>query len=407
MKDLNPRSADIPSTAIGYLRRIQAHLRAYTKVIALLVLWILLTIVSGGIFVEARNLSNLFRQTAIQAYLAMAMVLVIASGNIDLSVGSVVGFSGAMAAMLQIYWLPSIVGSLGLGFLSIGWVSTAVSCLFAVAVGTLVGYWQGIWVAYGRVPAFIVTLGGLLVFRGWILGLTRGINVAPMNRSFQWIGQAYLSPRVGTILLALSLAAIVALSAASRRNRIRYGLAVRPLWTDFAVTAFYCALVLVFVLQMQSYRGIPVPVILVAALAVLFTFLARNTRFGRYCFAIGGNMEAARLSGINIRRITIQVFALMGALAGFSGIVLTARLNAATANAGNLFELNAIAACVIGGTSLMGGEGSIGGAIIGALIMASVDNGLSMMNVEAFWQQVVKGLILMTAVLIDVKSKGR
>jgi D-xylose transport system permease protein len=176
-------------------------------------------------------------------------------------------------------------------------------------------------------------------------------------------------------------------------------------WLEALATVGVCAMIIFFVTQMNSYRGIPVPVILLLALAGVFTFIATRTQFGRHVYAIGGNIEAARLSGINIRQSIFKIFMVVGAMAGVSGAVLSARLNVATANAGSQFELNAIAACVIGGTSLAGGEGSIPMALIGALIMASVDNGMSLMNVESFWQQIIKGLILATAVLIDVNSR--
>ncbi len=389
------------------LNLFKMNLRSYTKIIALLAIWGILTIATEGTFLEPRNLSNLFRQTAVIAYLAIGMVLVIAAGQIDLSVGSLAGFTGALAAMLQIYWLPALSKQWGIADISGGWFATVLSCTFAIIVGGIAGIWHGIWIAYGRVPAFIVTLGGLLVFRGAILGLTKGVNVAPMNPSFRWLGQAYISSIAGDVLGVLAIIGIIGMTVVARRNRIKYNFAVKPIWAEVALAAFSCALVILFVNQMQSYRGIPVPVMLMVILTVFFTFVSNNTRFGRYCFAIGGNREAARLSGVNIKMTLVKIYAVIGALAGVSGIVLTARLNAATANAGNLFELNAIAACVIGGTSLMGGEGSIPGAIVGALIMASVDNGMSMLNVESFWQQIIKGLILMTAVLVDVNSRRR
>jgi len=204
---------------------------------------------------------------------------------------------------------------------------------------------------------------------------------------------------------AVTVAAIFPMTFRARRERIRHGLPVHAAWMDGAAAALYSALAILFVVVMNRYRGIPVPVIILIIAAMIFTFIYRRTQLGRYTWAIGGNLEAAKLSGVNVRRVTVQIFALMGLLAGLAGVILTARLNAATANAGNGFELDAIAACVMGGTSLAGGYGSIPGALLGALIMASVDNGLSMLNVESFWQQIIKGFILMVAVLIDVRSR--
>ena len=386
-------------------RGLRYNLRAYTMVFALLAIWLALAIATQGTFLEPRNMSNLFRQAAINGYLSIGMVFVITAGHIDLSVGAVAGLTGAIAAMLQIQWLPALGEHLGVAWLQPGWPSTIISIVAALLMGTAIGIWQGVWVAYGQVPAFIVTLGGMLVFRGAILGITRGVNVGPMNVTFQRIGQAYLSTGAGVAFAAVGVTLIVFYMFVSRRSRVRYEFPVKPLWADAAITVFYSGLVIGFVAVMHRYRGVPVPVVLLIVMAALFAFVFSRTQLGRYACAIGGNLEAARLSGLNVRRVIVQIFALMGVLGAMAGIVLTARLNAATANAGNQFEMNAIASCVIGGTSLQGGSGSIPGALLGALVMASIDNGLSMLNVQAFWQQIIKGLILMVAVLMDVKSK--
>lgn len=379
--------------------------RSYTMIIALLALWIILSLLTDGAFLTPRNLSNLFRQGSVVAFIAIGMVLVIAAGQIDLSVGSLAGLAGAMAALAQVRWLPTIASRTGVEWIASGWPATIIAVFIAIGCGVILGGWQGLWIAYGRVPAFIVTLGGLLIFRGSILGLTRGVNIAPMDPTFQLLGQAYVPASLGAWLGAFAVALILLLSVYSRINKKRHGFPVRALWIQALVTVIICSVVVLFVVKMNQFRGIPVPVIMLLALAAVFTFVTNRTQFGRYTYAIGGNSEAARLSGINIKKNILWIFMVVGAMSGVSGAVLTARLNVATANAGNLFELNAIAACVIGGTSLVGGEGSIPGAMIGALIMASVDNGMSLMNVESFWQQIVKGLILMTAVLIDVNSR--
>lgn len=392
-----------PETLISNLKKLD--LRSYTIIIALLVIWGVLNLVTDGMFLTPRNMSNLFRQGSVVALIAIGMVLVIAAGQIDLSVGSLAGLTGAIVALTQVRWLPSLANTTGIAWVASGWPATIIALLLAIAFGMLLGAWQGLWIAYGRVPAFIITLGGLLIFRGSILGLTRGVNIAPLDPTLQLLGQAYLAPTLGAILGGLVVLLIVSFSFYSRINKRRYGFPVRSLWSDVLTTLILCATTILFVVGMNRFRGIPVPVIILLGLTVLFTFVTNRTQFGRYTYAIGGNIEAARLSGINIRRTMLWIYTVIGGLAGISGVVLTARLNVATANAGNLFELNAIAACVIGGTSLSGGEGSIPGAIIGSLIMASIDNGMSLMNVESFWQQIVKGLILMTAVLIDVNSK--
>lgn len=387
--------------------RLKDNLRAYTMVFALLAIWVALSIATDGTFTEPRNLSNLFRQTAINGYLAIGMVFVITAGHIDLSVGSLTGFAGAIAAMMQVRWLPALATAWGWEWLQGGWSSTLIAVAAALLLGLLAGLWQGVWVAYGQVPAFIVTLGGLLIFRGAILGITRGVNIGPMDPSFRGLGQAYLSTSMGIILAVLAVGAIALSIGLRRRNRTKYGLSVNPLWQDLLIGAIYSGLVLLFMYTMNNYRGVPQPVVLLIVVALIGAFVFSRTRMGRYTVALGGNLEAARLSGLDVRKVTVQIFALMGLLAGMAGVILTARLNAATANAGNQFELNTIAACVIGGTSLAGGYGSIAGALLGALIMASVDNGLSMLNVQAFWQQIIKGLILMTAVLMDARSRTK
>ncbi len=392
-----------PDTLISSLKKL--NLRSYTMILALLVIWGILTIMTDGTFLTPRNMSNLFRQGSVVAFIAIGMVLVVAAGQIDLSVGSLAGLTGAIVALLQVRWLPSLAEATGMTWIASGWPSTIIAVLFAIVFGMLLGAWQGLWIAYGRVPAFIVTLGGLLIFRGSILGLTRGVNIAPLDPTLQLFGQAYLSPMVGAVLGGLAVVAILVFGYYSRMNKRKYGFPVRSLSHDVLIILVSCAATILFVVQMNRFRGIPVPVVILLCLTGLFTFIANRTQFGRHTFAIGGNIEAARLSGINIRRTMLWIYTVMGGLAGISGVVLTARLNVATANAGNLFELNAIAACVIGGTSLAGGEGSIPGAIIGSLIMASIDNGMSLMNVESFWQQIVKGFILMIAVLVDVNSR--
>lgn len=387
------------------VRRLRENIRAYTLVLALLALWIGMAVATDGVFLAPRNMSNLFRQTTIIGLLAIGMTFVITAGHIDLSVGSLTGLAGAIAAMMQVRWLPALAQAWGVAWLQESWVISVIAILAAVLVGLLVGLWHGVWTAYGGVPAFIATLGGLLIFRGSILGITRGVNIGPMEPLFRSLGQSYLSTGAGVALAAVTVAAIFLMTFRARRERIRHGLPVHAAWMDGAAAALYSALAILFVVVMNRYRGIPVPVIILIIAAMIFTFIYRRTQLGRYTWAIGGNLEAAKLSGVNVRRVTVQIFALMGLLAGLAGVILTARLNAATANAGNGFELDAIAACVMGGTSLAGGYGSIPGALLGALIMASVDNGLSMLNVESFWQQIIKGFILMVAVLIDVRSR--
>ncbi|CAH0119293.1 Xylose transport system permease protein XylH [Paenibacillus sp. CECT 9249] len=374
-------------------RRLQwfkMDVRAYTMIGALLVIWILFTLLNDN-FITARNLSNLFLQMSVTSILATGMVLVIVSGNIDLSVGSIVGFTGGVAAILNVWY---------------GW-NTLPVLLAVVALGAAIGLFQGWWVAFRGVPAFIVTLGGMLVFRGMLLGISGSQTVSPLSPGFKAIGTAYVMPGVGLALGFIALAVVVFAMLRRRSSRQKYGFEVEPVPVNVAKMLFYALLILGFVLLMNRYQGIPVPFVLVICLAIVFTLITKNTVFGRHVYAIGGNKEAARLSGINIKRRVLLVFVLCNTLAAVSGLVLTARLNAATMNAGTMYELDAIAACVIGGTSLVGGTGTIVGALIGALVMASLDNGMSIMNLDSYWQFIVKGGILVLAVWVDYYSRQR
>lgn len=366
-------------------------IQSYTLIIALVGIAVIFTILTGGEFLSSRNISNLFTQMSVIAILAIGMTLVIVAGHIDLSVGSIVGLTGGIAAMLQVWQ---------------GW-STPLVVLTAVVVGAVLGLWQGWWVAYRAVPAFIATLGGMLIFRGILIGLSDGQTVAGLNQGFKQIGNSYLPYMIAYIIVAIAVIVLIVTTVRNRQKRNEMGLLLVPASLDYGKVALYSVFIVVITYMLNRYLGVPTPFLIVVATALLFVFVTNKTAFGRRVYAMGGNPEAAALSGINIKRNTLSVFVIMGALAGLAGVLLTARLNAATVSAGNSYELDAIAACVIGGTSLMGGKGRIFGALIGALIMASIDNGMSMMNIGAYWQYIVKGLILILAVWIDMVSKNK
>lgn len=370
---------------------ISMNVRSCTIIIALVGIWVILTILTKGKFLTPRNLAMLARQTAGVSILGLGMVLVIVAGHIDLSVGSVLGFCGAIAAILQVWYK---------------W-HTIPTILVTMALGILIGLWQGYWVAYKKVPAFIVTLGGAMIFRGMLLGVTKAVSISPMSESFKAIGQAYLSPSVGWFFTVSAIIINIYFVLKNRKSRMKYGFEVPSVSVTILKDLLVCALIVIFTVVMNGYQGIPIPVIILLVLTIIFEFIATKTKFGRSIYAIGGNIEASKLSGINIEKVTLFVFILMGWLCSIAGIILTARLNAATSNAGNMAELDTIAACVIGGTSLIGGIGSIPGAIIGALVMASLDNGMSLMNTENFWQYIIKGLILIVAVWVDISSKKK
>lgn len=366
-------------------------LRSYAMVAALGLIWLFFFAATDGAFLTARNMSNLAVQMSVTAILATGMVLVIVAGHVDLSVGSVLGLTGGLAAVLEVW--------VGWPF----WLATGAALL----LGALIGALNGWLVAYQRIPAFIVTLGGMMAFRGILLGATKGVTVSGLSAPFQTLGQSFVPPGLGLGIAFAALLLVVWGLLRQRRTRERYNLPVaRP--ALFGLQLVLWGLLLVgFTLVMNAYEGIPVAILIVVCLVALFQFLATRTRFGRYVYAIGGNAEAARFSGIDIGRESLKVFVLAGSLAAVAGLVMTSRLGAATITAGQSYELDAVAACVIGGTSLSGGRGSITGAIVGALVMASLDNGMSMMNTDAFWQYIVKGLILVLAVWVDVRSKER
>ena len=382
-------STALPEKSLWTRLNTKFDIRAYTMIIALLAIWITFTSLTEGRFLIPRNLSNLSRQMSITAVLAIGMVMVIVATHIDLSVGSVLGLTGGVAAVLQVWYH----------------VPTPITILVTLALGALIGLWHGFWVAYQKVPAFIVSLAGYMAYRGILLGAIKGLTVAPMFPDFKIISSGYLSLIPGIVITVLALMALIYGRVRSRMSKRKYGFKTTPLILEILVTLFYCGLIVAGVYILYQYEGIPYPIILVLALTLIFTFITKNTKFGRQVYAMGGNIDAARLSGINVRRRTLVVFVLASLLASIAGILTTARLNAATTTAGSGAELDAIASCVIGGTSLLGGIGSIPGAILGALVMASLDNGMSMMNAEAFWQYIVKGFVLLLAVWMDIKTK--
>ena len=386
---------------------IRRNARQSTMFISLIVIWILFAILTERVFLTPRNLSNLLVQTVTTAILAVGMVLVIVAGHIDLSVGSVLGFTGAVCALVLI---------------KLEW-SVLPAVLVTLLAGTLVGAWHGFWIAYRRVPSFIVSLASMLAFRGLIIGITggqtQGLELAPEAAAerFKVIGQGYLPTLAAAgegglhdtslyVLLGL-VAVFVAMAVRRRRARQRYGFPVLPASAEalrlLLVSAIIAALGMILVL----YLGIPWAVIFVLVLAVVLSFVAEHTTFGRHLYAIGGNQDAARLSGISVPRHTFGLFVLMGTLAAMAGVFYTARLNAATTSAGQNAELDAIAAAVIGGSSLAGGEGTIFGAIVGALVMTSLDNGMSLMNLDITFQYVIKGMILLLAVWVDIVQRRK
>ena len=373
----------------------------------LITIWLAFDALTGGIFLTARNLFNLSLQVAVVGIMACGMVLVIVARQIDLSVGSQIGFIGVFGALLQ-------TAVLRIDASYTWWVT----CLAMLAAGALIGLMQGALTAYAGIPSFVVTLGGLLFFRNAAYQINEGRTISPLNETFQLFGGG-LKGTIGAtwswIFVAVAIAAIILVVVRARQRRRGHRVAQRAAWMDIVFVAVWSFVVIGFVSVMNSYdeprtkipMGIPIPVLILTVVVVTMSALARKHRFGRHIFAIGGNPESAELAGIDTRRMTLMVFALMGLLCGLASIVITARLDAGASVTGTMEELNVIAAAVIGGTSLAGGIGTVYGGLLGALIMQSLESGMILMGVSTPMQKMVLALVLVGAVWIDMVYRRR
>ena len=381
---------------LGSIRR---NIQTYTLLIAIVVIWMIFYFLTGGSYLGAQNISNLFRQMTVTSFMSIGMVLVIVTGGIDLSVGKMAGFVSVVCAYLQYYTLYALFPDQPL-------LIAVLSVIVGLLVGTAAGALQAYFIAFHGLPAFIVTLGGMWLFNGLILWRTAGKTIAAHQVYFSFIGQGYIPKTWGYVLAAVVAAALLWNVLSSRRGKVKYGFTPRPLYQDLLSGMIIpTLLVTAYVISVNTYSGIPAPVLLLAIVALVMMYISNNTRFGRYVYAIGGNREAARLSGINVTSVLFRVFVLMGFLCGVSGVVLASYVGYGTIAAGQGYELDAIAACILGGTSPLGGVGTIPGALIGALIIGSLTTGLQMMNVAPAWQFVVKAVILVLAVLVDYQFK--
>lgn len=415
--------------AARFFKATEVDVRFFGMIFALILIWIGFDVFSGGAFLTARNLWNLSVQSASVAILATGMVLVIVTRNVDLSVGSLHGFLAMIMGLVQARWLPEILG--------FGHPATwALTLTAGIVVGALAGGLQGFLIAYAAIPAFIVTLGGLLIWRGAAWWATSGQTISPLDSRFILMGGG---PR-GAIgawatwgVAALACAAVLLILANGRSQRRRFGFPLRPLWAEGLLAALGCGAALGAAAVANSYpwpartarqwaeaNGIPIPegglfishgfaipVLIAVAAGVVMTFVSRRTRFGRYVYAIGGNPEAAELAGVNTRWVTMKIFIIMGVLCAIAGAVASARLQSATNAQGTLDELLTIAAAVIGGASLAGGAGTIVGAMLGALLMQSLSSGMILLGLDAPLQNVVVGVVLVAAVWLDTLYKRR
>lgn len=369
-------------------------LRTFTMVAVLIILWIIFTwFTSSGLtnfsrsFISTRNLSNLFRQMAVVGIMGCSMVLIIVSGGIDLSAGSVAGFIGGIAAALQVYHN----------------FGTGPTIIISLIAGAAIYVLQGSLIAYANLAPFIVTLGGQLIFKGLVLAVTRGATIAPLKASLRYFGQAYMSISLSFGIGILIIALLLVSELQQRKSKQKHGTLTEPLKTMLLRWGAYSIIIIGAILIVNNYQGMPIPVLIMLVMMIILTLIANKTTFGRSIYAIGGNLDAAKYSGINVRKNTVIIYTIHGIMVAVAGLILAARLDAGTATVTNMgLELDAIAAAVIGGTSMTGGVGKVAGALLGALIMASIDNGMSMMNMAAFWQYIVKGIILVAAVWFDL-----
>jgi putative multiple sugar transport system permease protein len=395
----------------GVRAYLAGHMREYGLLFALIAIMAFFQIMTGGILLKSVNITNLFLQNSYIIIMALGMLIVIVSGHIDLSVGSVMGFVGALAAVMMVNWGWSI------------WVVFPI-CL---VVGGIIGAAQGYWVAYWNIPSFIVTLAGMLVFRGLSLWLLEGQSVGPFPKIFQALSTGFIPDflpsglglflaelldvrrfNTGTLSLGIIAAIIVIwLGIRTRTQNRAYGIEDEPRSFFIARNALVASALLFVCFKLASFRGLPNVLVTMTVLTIAYTFLTKSTTIGRRIYAVGGNEKAAKLSGIKTERLTFLAFANMGMLAALAGMVFAARLNTATPKAGFAVELDVIAAVFIGGASMSGGVGKVVGAVVGAFIMGVMNNGMSIMGIGIDYQQVIKGLVLLAAVVFDVYNRNK
>jgi putative multiple sugar transport system permease protein len=382
------------------LNYLTGQLRQIGLFIALIALVVFFQVATGGITLKPINVSNLVIQNSYILILAVGMVMVIIAGHIDLSVGSVVAFIGAMSGVMITQW-------------HIPWFVTIVLCLI---LGALVGMFQGFWIAYFEIPSFIVTLAGMLLFRGLTQITLQNQQISPFPDSFRALGSGFLPDLGGgtsvlePLTVIIGIVAAVALVAQGIRQRVarkKYEVEDEPLTWFVLKLAFTVGLILLVAYLLAGYRGTPIVLVVLGILAVGYSAVMANTVWGRHIYALGGNANAAALSGVKTKRVSFQLFINMGVLAALAGLVFTAQLNLANPKAGDGFELDAIAAVFVGGAAITGGIGTISGAIIGGLIIGILNNGMSILGVGTEYRQLIKGLVLLAAVAFDVFNKRR
>lgn len=384
---------------ISFFGLAKQNMRKLSMFIMLGLILIVFAFLTGGVNLTPRNITNIFIQNSYILILAVGMVLVIIIGNIDLSVGSVVAFSGAISAMLY---------NTGMGLVP--------TLLLSLVIGGLIGCFQAFWIAYMRIPAFIVTLAGMLLFRGLTYIITNVSPISLRDDGFKQIASGSLNIKgfsiggldgLSLLVMVVVILLLVWFTLQQRRRKIRNGFTVLAFRFDVYKIVALSALVMFVFTRFAAYRGIPTVVLVLFLVTALFVFITNNTVLGRYIYAVGGNAKSAKLSGINAEQVTFITHVIMGVICGLSGLVFTAYMNSALPQAGDKFELDAIASCFIGGAAASGGIGTIIGAITGGLVMGAINNGMSLMNIGADWQYVVKASILLLAVFYDIWSRKK
>lgn len=378
---------------------LTGNLRQSGIYVAFVLIIALFAVLTNGVLLSPGNISNLVLQYSYILILAIGMVIVIIGGHIDLSVGSVVALTGAVSAVIVIQnGMPWWAGVLG-----------------AIGTGVLVGIWQGFWVAYVGIPAFIVTLAGMLVFRGLTLQVLGNISLSPFPAEYQRIASGFINGLLGgdgydvftVLVFALAVVGYAYNAFRQRQRRIEYNQPVPTLLLFGIQILLVAVVVMAFAYQLSRSRGLPIVLILLGTLVLVYVMVTKRSVFGRHVYAIGGNLTAARLSGVKVRKVNFWIFVNMGFLAGVAGVVYSSRSNGAQPGAGNMFELDAIAAAFIGGAAVTGGVGTVVGAIVGGLIMGTMSNGMQLMGVNQSLQAVVRGVVLLLAVAFDIYNKRR
>lgn len=381
---------------------LRENARQYGMVVAFIAIIVLFYFSTGGKLLKPLNVTNIVLQNSYILILAIGMLPVILIGKFDLSVGSVAAFVGAVAAIMQVNYGMSFVPVL----------------IISLLLGALIGVWQGFWIAYVKIPAFVLTLSTMLIFRGFTIAVLDGRSIGPMSTTLRAMSSSFLPDFLGSgkpgtlhvatlVIGALACVYVIYNTFKQRSEKLKYDFEVWPMWMEVAKLGVVCGGILLLTYFFSAFRGLPTVMIIVCVLAVVYSFITERTVAGRRLYALGGNEHAAELTGIRTKYLTFICFINLGVLSALAGLVFTARLNAGTPKAGNGFELDAISSCFIGGASSSGGIGTVAGAIIGALIMGVMNNGMSLMGISIDYQQAIKGMVLLMAVAFDLYTKSR